>query len=29
MVEEDTVVQLAGNGVTLWNTSKRSCDVIE
>jgi hypothetical protein len=29
MVEEDTVVQLAGNGVTLWNTSKRSCDVID
>lgn len=29
MVEEDTVVQLAGNGVTLWNTGKRSCENIE
>lgn len=29
MVEEDTVVQLAGNGITMWNTSKRMCENIE
>jgi len=29
MVEEDTVVQLAGNGITMWNTSKRMCENID
>jgi hypothetical protein len=29
MVEEDTVIQLADNGITCWNISKRTVDHVD